>query len=127
MSPTETNDTRAFEVLMLDALVPLPIQHRVPAVRKIWSGILQTDDGRDCLAKLYEMYVGMDYSASHFVSFALADDNRHMRHLSGQIYTAMFQDHNLIEQVIGRRVTDGNEPCPYWTNFAYSKQVKKPI
>ncbi len=125
MSPTKTDGFADFEILMLDALVPLSVQHRVPAVRKIWSGILQTDAGRDSLANLYEIYLSMDYSASHFVSFALADKNIHMKRLSSAIYKEMFQDHNLIEQIIGRTVTNGNEQCPYWDNFAYSKAVKR--
>lgn len=114
MSPIEVELFSEFKAILLETLVPLEVQLRIPEVRKIWQEMLATDEGRGRVEEFFAKAIRERRSVGDAVIAGIAEGEGNIWALKNKLYDHIGNDRQLISKFIGRVVTDGNEQCPYW-------------
>lgn len=124
MSPIEQEILSDFQAILLETLVPLRVQRRIPGVRKLWQDVIATGPGRDALNGLFRESLRTQRSVGETIRQGIADQNPHVRELKSRLYGKMARDQSLIRTFMQRPITNGNEHCPYWDGFKYTDAPK---
>lgn len=124
MSPIEQELLSDFQAIVLEVLVPLRVQRRIPGVRRLWQDVIATEPGRDALTGLFRESLRTQRSVGETIKQSIAEQNPHMRELKSRLYGKMAHDQSLIRAFMGRPITNGNEQCPYWDGFRYTDAPK---
>ncbi|MBI6628305.1 hypothetical protein [Pontibaca salina] len=125
MSPIEQELLSDFQAILLETLVPLPVQRRIPGVRKTWQDVIATGPGRDALTGLFRESLRTQCSVAETIRQGIVDQNPQVRELKDCLYEKIVHDQSLIRTFMQRPITNGNEHCPYWDGFTYTEAPKR--
>lgn len=122
---TEAAMMADFKLLLLETLVPLGSQRRMPAVRDLWEKVVKSKPGAKALETFYKNVTRTNRSVFDSVRVGLQEGDSNILLLKNNLYREITRAHSLFDTYFGRTITNGNEQCPYWDRYAYQNPPKK--
>ncbi|WHO38484.1 hypothetical protein PMI04_018365 [Sphingobium sp. AP49] len=114
-----------FQLLVLETLVPLGTQRRMPAVRDIWDKVIASKPGQKAMGNFYRNVMRSNRSVFDSVRVGLQEGDPDVLLLKNTFYRQIGRAHSLFDTFFGRTITNGNEQCPYWDKSAYTVPPKR--
>jgi len=126
MSPIEDDLLADFRTIMLEVLVPLEVQRRIPGVRDHWRIVLASKEGDKAFKDFFARVLKERRPAGEIIRerIAKAASDKDVATLKNALYTRVGRDRALISSFFRRPITNGNEQCPYWDKFNYQERPK---
>lgn len=114
-----------FQSMLLETLVPLGTQRKIPGVRDLWTKVIKSKPGAKAIAEFYKTVMRTNRSVFDSVRVGLQEGDANVVLLKNNLYREISRAHSLFETFFHRTITNGNEQCPFWDRYAYSEPPKR--